>query len=305
MTRMAVFGLGAMGGGMARSCLRAGIETYGFDLDPAREAAFREDGGAAGGFEEVVGRLDVVATVVVNADQTEALLFGGNGIAGALKPGAVILSCATMAPSRAKALAERAAELGLIYLDTPVSGGPARAATGELAILASGPDAGFDAAKPALDAMASSLFRIGTEVGQGAAMKAVNQILAGVSMAAAAEAVTFAMTQGIEPAQTLEVISKCAGTSWAFEFLAAHVAAGDYTPLSAVDIWPKDLGIAMDIAREAKFSAPMTSMALQQFTAAAGAGFGAEDAAALAKIYARNAGLTLPHVGTDKGSETG
>lgn len=290
-----------MGAGMARACLRAGLATHGFDLDPGREAAFREDGGATGAFEDVVEDLDVIATVVVSADQTEALLFGGNGVAAALKPGTVILSCATMAPSRAKALAAKAAELGLIYLDTPVSGGPARAATGDLAILAAGPDEGFAAAGPALDAMASNVFRVGDEVGQGAAMKAVNQILAGVSMAASAEAVTFAMTQGIAPEKTLEVISKCAGTSWAFEFLAAHVAAGDYTPLSAVDIWPKDLGIAMDIAREAKFSAPMTAAALQQFLAASGAGFGQEDAAALAKIYARNAGISLPPESSENG----
>ena len=294
MTTIGVFGLGAMGGGMARSCLRAGLTVHGFDLDAEREAALRGDGGAVGGFEDVVEALDVVATVVVNADQTEALLFGGNGIAGALKPGTVILSSATMAPTRAKALAERAAELGLIYLDCPVSGGPARAAAGDLAMLVAGPDAGVAKAQPALDAMARIVFRVGTEIGQASAMKAVNQILTGVSMAAAAEAVAFAMTQGIAPEQTLEVISKCAGTSWAFEFLADHVARGDYAPLSAVDIWPKDLGIAMDIARDASFSAPMTSAALQQFIAAAGAGLGKEDAAALTKIYARNAGLTLP-----------
>ena len=142
--------------------------------------------------------------------------------------------------------------------------------------------------------MAGHVFRIGEDVGKASALKAVNQILAGVSMAASAEAVAFAMTQGIEPQQTLDVISKCAGTSWAFEFLADHVARGDYTPLSAVGIWPKDLGIAMDIAREEAFSAPMTAAALQQFLAASGAGFGGEDAAALTKIYARNAGLTLP-----------
>ena len=125
-------------------------------------------------------------------------------------------------------------------------------------------------------------------------MKAVNQMLAGIHIAAMAEAITFAMTQGIEPATFLEVISACAGTSWMLENRAPHVVAGDYTPRSAVDIWPKDLGIVLDVARASKFAAPLTAAALQQFICAAGMGLGREDDAAVAKVYARNAGLKLP-----------
>ena len=108
-------------------------------------------------------------------------------------------------------------------------------------------------------------------------MKAVNQILAGVHIAAMAEALTFGMTQGVEPAKFVEVISKCAGTSWMLENRAPHIVEGDHTPLSSVDIWPKDLGIVLDIARAAKFSAPITAAALQQFLAASGSGLGRED----------------------------
>ena len=105
---------------------------------------------------------------------------------------------------------------------------------------------------------------------------------------------TFGRTQGVEPAKLVEVISQCAGTSWMFENRAPHVVSGDYTPHSAVNIWPKDLGIVLDIARQSKFGAPLTAAALQQFLAAAGSGLGGEDDAAVAKVYARNAGLTLP-----------
>lgn len=125
-------------------------------------------------------------------------------------------------------------------------------------------------------------------------MKAVNQMLAGVHIAAMAEALTFGMTQGVSPEKFLEVISKCAGTSWMLENRAPHVIDADYTPRSSVNIWPKDLGIVLDIARQAKFSAPITAAALQQFLAAAGQGLGHEDDAAVAKVYARNAGLKLP-----------
>ena len=105
---------------------------------------------------------------------------------------------------------------------------------------------------------------------------------------------TFGISQGIEPASFAEVIPQCAGTSWMLENRVPHIVDGDYTPLSQVNIWPKDLGIVLDIAQGAKFSAPLTAAALQQFLAAAGSGLGAEDDAAVAKVYARNAGLTLP-----------
>ena len=128
-------------------------------------------------------------------------------------------------------------------------------------------------------------------------MKAVNQLLAGVHIATMAEALTFGMTQGVAPEKFIEVISRCAGTSWMLENRAPHIVAGDYTPRSSVNIWPKDLGIVLDIAKSAQFSAPITAAALQQFVAAAGMGHGWEDDAAVAKVYARNAGLTLPGEG--------
>lgn len=109
-----------------------------------------------------------------------------------------------------------------------------------------------------------------------------------------AEAITFGMTQGIPPETFLKVIPDCAGTSWMLENRAPHVVSGDYTPHSAVDIWSKDLGIVLDAARASKFAAPLTATALQQFIAASGMGLGREDDAAVAKVYARNAGLTLP-----------
>jgi putative dehydrogenase len=109
-----------------------------------------------------------------------------------------------------------------------------------------------------------------------------------------AEALTFGMTIGVTPAKFVEVISQCAGTSWMLENRAPHIVEGDYSPKSSVDIWPKDLGIVLDIAKSAKFGAPLTAAALQQFLAASGSGLGAQDDAAVAKVYARNAGLTLP-----------
>ena len=295
--RVGIFGLGAMGFGMAGALHRAGLTTHGFDVNAEAVARFQAAGGAIGTIDEVAPTLDAVVIVVLNAAQTDSVLFGDGGIAAKLAKGTAVIACATMAPDVARDLAARCDALGLHYLDAPISGGTFRAADGELSILASGSPAAFAKARPALDAMAATVFELGDQPGAGSSMKAINQMLVGVHIAAMAEAMTFGMTQGVSPEQFLKIIPQCAGTSWALESRGPHVRDGDYTPLSAIDIWPKDLGIVMDIAHGAKFGAPITAAALQQFMAASGSGLGREDDAAVAKVYARNAGLTLPGQG--------
>ena len=288
---IAVYGLGSMGYGIAQSVLRAGHRTWGVDINVDAVTRFRGEGGEAEPLE--AGVLDTVIVVVLNAAQTESVLFGENGVVSGMKSGACVIACATVPPDFARDMASRCAERGVHYLDAPISGGSVKAAQGALSVMAGGSAAAFTAAGPALDAMAETVFELG-EVGAGSAMKSVNQLLAGVHIATMAEALTFGMTQGVSPEKFVEVISQCAGTSWMLENRAPHIVDGDYTPHSAVNIWLKDLGIVLDIAEGAKFSAPLTAAALQQFVAAAGQGLGGEDDAAVAKVYARNAGLTLP-----------
>ena len=291
---IAAIGLGSMGYGMAQSCLRAGHTTYGFDIVPEAMARFQAEGGAGGTRDVIASELDAAMVVVLNAAQTEDVLFGDSGLVPHLRDGAVEIACATVPPDFARAMATRCAEHGVLYLDAPISGGAVKAADGRLSVMASGSPEAFAAARPVLDAIAETVFELGETAGAGSAMKSVNQLLAGVHIAAMAEAMTFGMTQGIAPETFLEVIPQCAGTSWMLENRAPHIVHGDYTPHSQVNIWPKDLGIALDIARQAQFSAPLTAAAMQQFLAAAGMGLGREDDAAVAKVYARNAGLTLP-----------
>lgn len=293
-SQFGVIGLGSMGYGIAQSVLRAGHTTFGYDVVPAQQQRFVNEGGSNAHLTDIIGSLNGVVVVVLNAAQTEDVLFGENGIAPQMKSGSVIAACATVPPQFAIQTEARCRKYGVHYLDAPISGGAAKAAQGELSIMASGTPAAFTAAQPILDATAETVFKLGDTAGAGSAMKAVNQMLAGTHIAMMAEAMTFGMTQGIEPAAFLNVISKCAGTSWMLENRAPHVVDGDYTPRSSVDIWPKDLGIVLDIAKSAKFSAPITAAALQQFLAASEAGLGGEDDAAVAKVYARNANLTLP-----------
>lgn len=291
---LAVIGLGSMGYGIAESSLRAGHTVWGIDVNAKQVARFQSIGGQTSDLKANANNLDAAIVVVLNAQQTEDVLFGKDGLVEKMKPGAVVLACATVPPSFSRDMAQRCMTHDVHYLDAPISGGSVKAAQGELSIMAAGTPDAFSAARPVLDSIAETVFELGDQAGAGSAMKAVNQLLAGVHIATMAEALTFGMTQGVTPEKFVEVISKCAGSSWMLENRAPHIVSGDYTPHSSVNIWPKDLGIVLDIAKSEDFSAPITTAALKQFLAAAELGLGSEDDAAVAKVYAREANLTLP-----------
>lgn len=289
-----VIGLGSMGFGVAQSALRAGHVVHGFDINPQQVERFLAEGGATGTIDDVAAQLDTVVIIVLNAAQTESVLFGPKGIAAKLRKGAAILSSATVAPDFARDMEKRCHDLGLHYLDAPVSGGVGRAASGELSVMSSGTDAAYEALGPTLDAIASDVFKLGDCAGAGSAMKAVNQLLVGVHIAACAEAMTFGMSQGIDPELMVDVISKSAGTSWALEHRGPKMATADYSVTSMINIWPKDLGIVQDISRSAQFSTPIASAALQVYLSAQGMGMGLEDDSAVTKVYAAQSNVTLP-----------
>ena len=291
---IAVFGLGSMGYGMAQSLLRAGHQVHGFDLLPEAMARFQAEGGAPGALADIAPNLDAVVAVVLNAEQTASVLFGDQGVVPRLKDGAVVVSCATVPPQFAIDAEARCAAVNVHYLDAPISGGSVKAAAGELSVMAAGRPDAFAAARAVLEATSETVFKMGDQAGPGSVMKSVNQLLAGVHIATMAEAITFGMQQGLAPDRFLEVIAKCAGTSWMLENRAPHIIDGDYTPHSQLNIWLKDLGIVLDIAKSNNFSAPITAAALQQYMAASGMGLGQQDDAAIAKLYARNANQQLP-----------
>jgi 3-hydroxyisobutyrate dehydrogenase/2-hydroxy-3-oxopropionate reductase len=285
-------GLGSMGLGMAQSVQRAGLEVYGFDPDPSRVAELTAVGGQP--LTPDSPPAEILVCVVLNADQMRAALFGPEGWARYLTAGGTILGCATVAPDFAREMEGEATRAGFHYLDAPISGGAAKAAEGRLSIMASGSAQAFDGAAPVLDAMAETVHRLGDSAGAGSAMKAVNQLLAGVHIAAMGEALSFAASQGLDLARVLDIIRVSAGTSWMFENRTPHVIEADYTPRSAITIWPKDLGIVTAIAGAAHLPLPVTEAALTQYREAAAAGLGAEDDAAITKHIAARAGVKLP-----------
>ncbi len=295
VSRAAVVGLGSMGMGIAHSLRRAGFDVAGCDANRATVERFvREGGRAAPDPASAAANVDVLVCVVVNAAQAEAVLFGENGAASTMPEGAVFISSTTMDPAACRRLAARLEAGGRLYLDAPISGGAARAADGTLTVLASGARAAFAKARPALEAMAATVHDLGAEVGLGSAFKMVNQLLAGVHIAAAGEAIAFAAKQGLDLRKVYEVITGSAGNSWMFENRIPHVLDGDYAPRSAVDIFVKDLGIVQEMARELKYPVPLAAAALQVFLMASGAGMGRDDDASVARVYARLTGTALP-----------
>ncbi len=295
---VAIIGLGSMGMGVAQSLLRAGLVTSGYDPAETSLARFGEAGGRpASDAAEAARDADAVVVVVVNAAQTESVLFGdaaGAGAVSAMRPGGVVLSSATMAPLDARRLAQRCDAAGVHYLDAPISGGPARAASGDLTVMASGSPAAFARAEPVLAAVAKTVYRLGDEPGVGASFKMVNQLLAGVHIAAACEAITFAKRLGLDIDKVFEVVTASAGNSWMFENRVPHILTGDYNPASAVDIFAKDLGIVADMGRAEKFPTPLAANALQMFLMTSAAGMGRDDDASVARMIAMVTGLDLP-----------
>ncbi|MCW9732887.1 NAD(P)-dependent oxidoreductase [Avibacterium sp. 20-15] len=290
---VAVIGLGAMGMGAAKSCVNAGLNTYGVDLNPAALETLKQYGAKAVSQSAVdfSQQLDAVILLVVNATQVNAVLFGENGLAQHLKPGTAVMVSSTISAQDAKEISQKLTELGLLMLDAPVSGGAAKAAAGEMTVMASGSKQAFEKLQPVLTAVAGKVYNIGEEIGLGATVKIIHQLLAGVHIAAGAEAMALAAKAGIPLDLMYDVVTNAAGNSWMFENRMKHVVEGDYSPLSMVDIFVKDLGLVNDTAKSLHFPLHLASTAYSMFTEASNAGYGKEDDSAVIKIFS---GIELP-----------
>ena len=290
-----VIGLGSMGLGMAQSIAKGGFPVAGYDVNGAAVTKLVSAGGrGAVNVADAAKGSEILLVVVVNAAQTDAVLFAEHGAAHVMKQGSVIVSSATMSPDDARRLAAKAEALGLLYLDAPMSGGAAKALLGQLTIMASGTAQAFDRARPVLDVIAATVYELGDAAGIGASFKMVNQLLAGVHIAAACEAITFAKKLGLDLPTVYKVITASAGNSWMFENRVPHILDGDYSPKSAIEIFTKDLGIVSDMGRREKFPLQIAATALQMFLMTAAAGMERDDDASVARMLAAITGLELP-----------
>lgn len=290
-----VVGVGAMGMGVVGTLLRAGHKIYARDVIVERMLQAETLGAIPCASPAAMAReVDEIIILVVNAAQVEEVLFGTEGAAPALSKGSVVILSSTLAPDYVEALGPRLAALQLSLLDAPVSGGPARAAAGTTTIMVAGELDAYQRCARLLESISSKVFHLGDVPGTASKMKLVNNLLAGVNLVAAAEAMALAIRIGLDPQAVFDVVNVSSGASWMFQDRMARVLANDYEPRAALPILTKDLGLLLDLAKDKNFPARLGAAAHQVFSSASQSSYGAEDDAAIIKFYQALAEISLP-----------
>jgi 3-hydroxyisobutyrate dehydrogenase-like beta-hydroxyacid dehydrogenase len=274
---------------MASRLAEAGFELKVFDVVAERARPLVEIGAAsAASPKEAAEGSEALVLMVANAAQANDVLFGDGGVAGALPEGAAVVVMSTIGPEAVRELDQELAGRGLRTLDAPVSGGVARAERGDLLIMAGGPQDLFEELRPALEAMGSSVVHCGPRVGDGQAVKLVNQLLCGVHIAAAAEALAYAESLGLDPRFVFETIRHGAANSFMLEDRGERMLEEEYVPpKSALDIFVKDMGLVGKAAEERGFEAPLAAAALEMYLSGRDAGLGAEDDSGVIRVFRR------------------
>jgi 3-hydroxyisobutyrate dehydrogenase/putative dehydrogenase len=285
-------GLGAMGAPMAACVARAGLAVSAYDIDTERAESI-PGLTAASSAAVAAAEADILVLMVATADQVEAVL--DDGVLDALRPGAVVVVMATVGPAAVVGWADRLAAQDVALVDAPVSGGVARAGEGDLLVMVSGDDAAVTRCRGVLDAIAREAPVVGPGPGDGQKVKLVNQLLCGVHIAAAGEALAFAEALGLDPAACLEVIRHGAAASFMLEDRGPRMTTGDFEPArSALDIFVKDMGLVQSAAREVSFPAPLAATAEQTYLAGRRAGLGRLDDASVIRVQQGRAGPPPP-----------
>lgn len=287
MERIGFVGLGAIGEPMARRLLTGGFEVTVFDVMPER----RRELVKLGAIEALSARqaalaADVIIVMVATPEQALEVISGDQGIVSGLSPSKALVFTSTVGPETVREIHRRLGDTGVALLDAPVSGGTARARSGELLIMASGEERALAAARPTLEAMGSKIEWIGQEPGDGQSMKLVNQLLCGVHLAAAGEALAFARTLGLDPERAYEVVSQGAANSFMLDDRAGRMLSGETVGVeSALDIFVKDTGLVLDAARESGFRPDLAIAANRVYREGAESGMGREDDSCVEAVY--------------------
>ena len=292
MQNLAFVGLGAMGAPMAKSLLSAGFGLSVFDVREENTRPLAELGATgAGSPREAAENAETLFLMVVDAEQTEAALFGGDGAADSLASGAAVVVMSTVGPEPIRALDGLLSGRDLRLLDAPVSGGVARAGRRDLLIMAGGPEDLFGELRPALDAMGSTVVYCGPSAGDGQSVKLVNQLLCGVHIAATGEALAYAEALGLDPEAVYETIRHGAAGSFMLEDRGRRMLDRAFLPpKSALDIFVKDMGLVREAAAERAFDTPLSDAAHRLYEAGASLGFGREDDSGVLRVFEEGLG---------------
>ena len=280
-----IVGVGNMGGGMAANLLAKGWNVLVRDVDAKKVEKWVLKGALAQSIRAQEA-LDLIAVIVcvVDAVQTEDVLFGVDGLAHSLQAGQTVILCPTILPQDVESFAARLAERGIHTIDAPMSGGPVRATDGSMSLLVACPKAVFAQNAELLNALSSKVFNISEKPGDAARTKLVNNLLAGINLVGAAEALALAVKLGLDAAKTLDVIEQSSGQSWIGSDRMRRALKGDYAPRAHVTLLEKDTRLALECAAAAGFGGPLGAAASAVFAQAHAAGFAEQDDAAVFKL---------------------
>jgi len=279
--RIAFIGLGIMGLPMATNLVRAGHDVTGYNRSEAKRARLAEAGGtAAGAVDEAVAGAEAIITMLPDSPDVTSVVLGEDGVLAMAATGALLVDMSTIAPATARTIAERATEAGLRPLDAPVSGGEQGAVDGTLSIMVGGDRADFDAARPLLDVLGTTVVHVGP-AGCGQTVKAANQLIVAGTIELVAEALTFLDAHGVESGPAVEVLGGGLAGSAVLDRKAAGMLAHEFAPGFRVDLHHKDLGIVVDSARAAGVVIPLGAVVAQLMAAARAQGHGDLDHSAL------------------------
>jgi 3-hydroxyisobutyrate dehydrogenase len=289
MERAGYIGLGAMGAPMAKRIVSAGFDLSVFDVRPENAGPLVEAGATrADSPREAAEGAEALVLMVVNADQAEDVLFGREGAAETLSPGSAVVVMSTVGPEAVRGLEGRLAERGVRLLDAPVSGGVARAERGDLLIMAGGSADLFEEIRPVLEAMGSTVAHCGGSVGDGQSVKLVNQLLCGVHIATAGEALAYAEALGLDPRSVFETIRHGAANSFMLEDRGERMLEREFVPAkSALDIFVKDMGLVREAAGERGFRTPLADAAHGLYEVGSSLGLGGEDDSGVVRVFER------------------
>jgi 3-hydroxyisobutyrate dehydrogenase-like beta-hydroxyacid dehydrogenase len=292
MQRAGFIGLGAMGAPMAKRIVSAGFDLSVFDVRPENADPLVELGARrAGSPREAAEGAEALVLMVVNAEQAEDALFGGDGADETLSPESAVVVMSTVGPEAVRRIEGRLAGSGVELLDAPVSGGVARAERGDLLIMAGGLADLFEEVRPLLAAMGSTISHCGGSVGDGQSVKLVNQLLCGVHVAVAGEALAYSQALGLDPRSVFETIRHGAANSFMLEDRGERMLEREFVPAkSALDIFVKDMGLVRLAAVEQGFQTPLADAAHRLYEMGSSLGLGEEDDSGVVRVFERTEG---------------
>ena len=291
--KVGFIGLGAMGGPMALNLAKAGFALVVHDIDETKTEPLKARGAeVAASAQLVAASVDRTIVIVETTEQAESVIIGAHGIIRGARPGHIVLCMSTIDPFAAQSFADRLSSLGIAMLDAPVSGGTARAQSGELSVIVGGGAEVFAQCQDLFAAMGSRSFHVGP-LGSGLAMKLVNNMLVQVNTVAVAEAMVLGVKAGLDPQTIYEVVRVSTGASAAWELRVPRILAGDFEPGGTIDISYKDQELETAFAKRLGVPLLLANLTQQIYQIARARGLNKKDGAAIVKIFEQMAGVTV------------